>query len=246
MPARDYTQEFIKCLQNIDYARGNWAVFQDFLEISSISIFNSFAKNQDLEKRYFELIGKYKSSEKFAKLLAILALALEEKHQDFLGNIYMQCNLANKSSCQFFTPYHVSELMAQLVIPSEDVKSKIEEQGYITVCEPCCGAGGMIIAASEVISKIGYNPQHTMWFKGVDIDINCCRMTYIQTSLLGLSGEVIHGDTLKNDYWKRLITPMYLFNMQNFKTKTEIQEKPEERIKNDRKITIEQLSFFAK
>lgn len=27
----------------------------------------------------------------------------------------------------------VSELMAQLVIPQEDVKSKIEEQGYITI-----------------------------------------------------------------------------------------------------------------
>lgn len=51
-----------------------------------------------------------------------------------------------------------------------------------------------------------------MWFQGTDIDITCVRMAYIQTSLLGIPGEVIHGNTLSLECWLRLITPMTLFN----------------------------------
>ncbi len=95
-----------------------------------------------------------------------------------------------------------------------------------------------------------------MWFQGTDIDITCVRMAYIQTSLLGIPGEVIHGNTLSLECWLRLITPMTLFNpnmvnqiyskkSEPIKT-TEIQEIKQERTKeNDPKIIVEQLSIFS-
>lgn len=42
--------------------------------------------------------------------------------------------------------------MAEMTM-SDDLNKIIEEQGFITVCEPCCGAGGMLIAASEVLKN---------------------------------------------------------------------------------------------
>lgn len=95
-----------------------------------------------------------------------------------------------------------------------------------------------------------------MWFQGTDIDITCVRMAYIQTSLLGIPGEVIHGNTLSLECWLRLITPMTLFNpnmvnqiyskkSEPIKT-TEIQEIKQERTKeNDPKIIVEKLSIFS-
>ncbi len=248
---RDYKTEFIKCLDSIDYGKRRFAVFQDFLEISSISFENAVQMNNDREQRYFQLIKQYKNPEKFCELLALLSLTLTDNPRDFLGEVYMTTNLGNKSTSQFFTPYHISELMAEMTM-SDDLNKIIEEQGFITVCEPCCGAGGMLIAASEVLKKRGYNPQEVMLFQANDIDINCCRMTYLQTSLLGLSGEVFHQNTLSFETWYRFITPMTVFNLgkyqkfkqQNKQIKTE--EKTTERIiENDRKFKIEQLSLFA-
>lgn len=248
---RDYKKEFLKCLDSIDYGKRRFTVFQDFLEIASISIENAVQMDNDLEQRYFQLIKQYKQPEKFCELLALLSLALTEKPQDFLGEVYMAANFGNKNSSQFFTPYHISEFMAEITM-SEDLNKIIEEQGFITVCEPCCGAGGMLIAASEVLKNRGYNPQQVMLFQGNDIDINCCRMTYLQTSLLGLTGEILHQNTLSLETWHSFITPMTVFNIgkfQKFKQQNrqpkQIETIKERTIKNDRKFKIEQLSLFA-
>ncbi len=247
---RDYKTEFIKCLDSIDYGKRRFAVFQDFLEISSISFENAIQMNNEREQRYFEIIKQYKTPEKFSELLAFLSLALIDRPHDFLGEVYMAANLGNKSTSQFFTPYHISELMAEMTM-FDDLNKIIEEQGFITVCEPCCGAGGMLIAASQVLEKRGYNPKETMLFQANDIDINCCRMTYLQTSLLGLSGEVFHQNTLSLETWYRFITPMAIINYKKFQkfkqqNQTNTEEKTTERIiENDRKFKIEQLSLFT-
>ena len=59
---------------------------------------------------------------------------------------------------QFFTPYDVSRMMAEMTFDTVD--EIIAEQGFVTVQEPACGAGGMIIAAADVIDAQGlrYRP----------------------------------------------------------------------------------------
>ncbi len=58
------------------------------------------------------------------------------------------------------------------------------------------------------------------------IDVTCCYMTFIQTSLLGLTGEVIHGNTITLESWNGFITPMTILNLGNYK-----------KFKNPNKIT---------
>ena len=81
------------------------------------------------------IIRKYNKQEQaiFPELAAQTVLALEEnQEQDFLGSIFMELNLGNESGGQFFTPYHICELMAEIAL-SDDVVRQVNEQGYITM-----------------------------------------------------------------------------------------------------------------
>ena len=213
----NYVNEFLKCLESIDYTKRKYDIFQDFLTVSAISLTNVILKDKNLEKQYFEVIKKYQNPEKLSELLSITVMALEKSPQDFLGTVYMNGDFGNKKSGQFFTPYHVSQFMSEIVFDKNTVGQIISEQGFIKVSEPCCGAGGMILAFAETMLKNGINPQQYMIFQGIDIDINCCRMSFIQTSLMGLVGEILHGDTISLKIWQKFITPMTLLHMNNYK-----------------------------
>lgn len=204
---KSYKNDFMKCLQSIEYGRNNYDVFQDFLTLASLSFHNVIAKDEKVEKEYLDIIGRYKNKKQFAELLVITTLALEEKPHDFLGDIFMSAGFGNVRGGQFFTPYHLSKMMSDITI-GDNFKEQIEKDGYVTLSEPCCGAGGMIIAASEVMKEKGFNPQTQMKFVGIDIDLKCCQMAYIQTSLLGLRGQIYHGNTISIEMWKKFITPM--------------------------------------
>lgn len=213
----NYVNEFLKCLESIDYTKRKYDIFQDFLTVSAISLTNVILKDKNLEKQYFEVIKKYQNPEKLSELLSITVMALEKSPQDFLGTVYMNGDFGNKKSGQFFTPYHVSQFMSEIVFDKNTVGQIISEQGFIKVSEPCCGAGGMILALAETMLKNDINPQQYMIFQGIDIDINCCRMSFIQTSLMGLVGEILHGDTISLKIWQKFITPMTLLHMNNYK-----------------------------
>ena len=77
-------------------------------------------------------------------------------------------NLGNSAKGQFFTPYHVSKMMAE--INFVDLEKHLNEKDFITLSEPCCGSGGMIIAYAETMKNRGYNYQHQLYVEAVDID----------------------------------------------------------------------------
>jgi len=206
----DFIKEFTKKLEMADYGRHTRDIFSDFLTLSANALANVVYKNDDLEKEYLDIISKYKNPVVFAELFAMIVNEFErENFQDLMGRIYMQGNFGNSNAGQFFTPFHLSDMMAQIIIYEDDLKKKIQERGYITVCDPCVGAGGMIIAAAKTIYNLGYNPQQTMFFSAMDIDKSCVEMTFIQTSLLGLCGEVIWGDTISLKTWRAYQTLFY-------------------------------------
>ena len=67
----------------------------------------------------------------------------------------------------------------------------------------------MIIAAAKTIYNLGYNPQQVMMFSATDIDKKCVEMTFIQTSLLGLCGEITWGNTITLESWRTYRTMFY-------------------------------------
>jgi len=97
-----------------------------------------------------------------------------------------------------------------------DVAELIEQQGFITVHEPTCGAGAMLIAFAHVCQKRDIDFQRNVLFIAQDIDPVVARMCYIQMSLLGMPGYVIIGNSLLYPPTKKmhpeceyLFTPLY-------------------------------------
>jgi len=213
----DYLKEFISKLQNLDKSKNIATVFKDFLTLSTCSLAQPFYRSPNIEQKYKNTICNYskEQAEEFSKLLALLISALEEKHQDFLGQVFSDLNLGKSNKGQFFTPYHVSKMMSKINI--SDIEHQLEEKDFVTLLEPCCGSGGMIIAYAETLKDNGYNYQHQLYVEAIDIDEICFMMTYIQLSLYGIPAKVLLGDSLAIKYFQIYYTPFYFLSNFEFK-----------------------------
>lgn len=220
----DPKKEFLRVFNQLTNRHRSWDVWRDFIVMYACALSNPVDKQHydEREALYLRTIQKYNKQEQplFPELAAHTVMALEENpEQDFLGSIYMSLNLGNQHNGQFFTPYHVCELMAEVTMQVSVMR--IEEDGYITINDPCCGAGATLIAgvhaAKKRLEKAGYNYQDHVLVIAQDIDQTVALMCYIQLSLLGIAGYVKVGNSLtdpitendsKENYW---FTPMYFF-----------------------------------
>lgn len=156
MNKKDYIKEFISKLSNLDRSRSVSTVFNDFLTLSCCSLAQTVYRSDNLEQRYLNIVKTYtkEQAEEFSKLLAFLVLGLEQESQDFLGQVYMFLNLGSQANGQYFTPYSVSKFMAEINFTKiESFKSN----QLITLSEPCCGSGALIIAFAQTLREHNIN-----------------------------------------------------------------------------------------
>lgn len=194
-------KEFGKTFDSLCGAYSRWNIWSDFISMSAFSISNCIdgVHREEREEKFAEIEKRYTASEmeKFAHLLAITVQALEENpNQDFLGELYMNLDLGNKSAGQFFTPYHICEMMSEITSPPETLKAEIEEKGWVSVNDPCVGGGAMLVGYANACLKYGINYQQSVLFVGQDIDFTVAKMAYIQLSLLGCAGYIVIGNSL--------------------------------------------------
>ena len=192
----DYQKEFLEVFKKLSYCRSSWDVWKDFLDMGCISMSNSVPAlyREDREKEYLSIIGRYKKEEQelFPELFGYFVLALSENPaQDFLGEMYHKLGLA-----------------------------ELAEKGYLSVSDPACGAGAMLIAFANVSREQGINFQQKVLFVAQDIDVTATRMCYLQLAVLGCPAIVICGDSLAkpgfhpdNNVW---YTPFYYLNEWRF------------------------------
>lgn len=199
----EWKKKFIDNFNQLCNQHSSWQVWQDFVNMSACAIANAVDRRPDVwktrEDSYMETVQRYSKEELelISELLSITTLALEENpEQDFLGELYMRFNLENKWHGQFFTPWHIAELMAKMLV-GDDLKEKIASNGYISVNDPCCGAGCMLIAFANICkNELDVNYQKDVLFVGQDIDPVVAKMCYIQISLLGCPGYIVIGNSL--------------------------------------------------
>lgn len=203
----DYKKEIIKKIDAISGKYSPYEVFTDWIQCCSLAFSNSCTLITDRiwkerEKQYLTVIGRYTQTEaqEFPKMLAYLTQAFENDMSDILGEIYMEAGMGNKSTGQFFTPYHVSRMCAEMVLPQPD------ENGVYRINEPSCGGGGMIIAVADVLKNRGIDYQREMDVVAQDLDWKGVYMCYLQLSLLGIRAIVVQGNTLSDPYIKG-VTP---------------------------------------
>jgi len=182
-------------------------VFEDFVSCSVIALENRLCFNQKREDKYLQIVKGYEKTDvsRMAQLLALVSTSMMEQFNDFLGKVFMQLDLGDKYRGQFFTPWDVSRMMAQISLG--DVDTIFRDKPFITLAEPACGAGCMVLAYADVLNQAGYLSHRHMWVSATDIDPLAAGMAYIQLSLCGIAGEVVIGNSLHNERRRILYTP---------------------------------------
>jgi hypothetical protein len=212
-----YQKELAKLITDLGYRHGHWQVFADFVEMGALSISCAvdLGTREKREKRYLEVVKRYKPDEvnKFPQMLASLTMALEEETSDVLGKTFHDLELHNKWSGQFFSPYPLCRMMAKMIVGGRaEAEARVAERGYLTASEPACGSGAMVIALAHEIWELGINYQKHLHVTAVDVDPKCVHMSYLQFSLLHISAVVIHGNSLSLEEFGHWYTPAHILD----------------------------------
>lgn len=193
--------DFYKAFTGLCQSKSSWEVWADFVAMAAITISNAFDQegqtHDDREQQYIRTIKRYSKADQqvFPKLFMQMVDAMEaEPDQDFLGEMFMGLELGNHWKGQFFTPYNVCRMMAEMQI--DGIETRIERQGWVGVNDPCCGAGALLIAARNAMVRREIGPSAALYV-AQDVDRTAALMCYLQLSLLGCAGYVVVADSLR-------------------------------------------------
>lgn len=198
----DLKKEIVQDIQKLSGKYSTYQIFTDWIAMFALAIQNSCnlihdAVWKERETKYMQIIGRYEKNEisRLSEMCAKFVVMMQKEDiTDWLGEIYMESGCGNKSTGQFFTPFHLSKLTANMMLENYKGEEKLIMQ------EPSTGGGGMILAAAAVLKEKQLNYQRLMDVVAQDLDWNGVYMTYIQLSYLGIPAIVVQGDTLVEPY----------------------------------------------
>ena len=124
-------------------------IFSDFCRLAACCV---AAGTREME--YLEVARAYSRDElhEISKGFALLVQEMEAApFTDVLGPYYLDiaAHSSKQARGEFFTPPELSKLIARMVFDPEAIKS---EGKPITLNEPACGSGGMVLAAAELLA----------------------------------------------------------------------------------------------
>ena len=187
----DHQKNFLKIFNGLTGKHSRWEIWEDFVTLTAIEISNSTDKVNATErtKMYQTIISKYSAKERdgMAEMLAEVVMGMEQNpDQDFLGSLYMMCELGNDHAGQFFTPCDVCRCMAEITF---DPKLHPDMEGFISVSDPACGAGATLLAFLNVCKRRNICYHNKVLVMAQDIDFIVGLMCYIQCSFMGCAGS---------------------------------------------------------
>lgn len=198
-----------------------WTLWSDFVTMSACTVSLADAEQREKRRRLYDDTAKRYTGEEIGQLSEMFAEVVnaleDDPEQDVLGELFMRLELSNDRKGQFFTPYSVCRMMAAM--SAGNLKAEIEEKGYVSVNDCCCGAGALLIAFANEALRLGVNYQQHVLFVAQDVDFTAAMMCYIQLSLLGCPGYVIVGNTLTTPPTEPLTdqnvwyTPLYFLDV---------------------------------
>jgi type I restriction-modification system DNA methylase subunit len=214
----DTQKELIKKLEWFAYKKRIQEVFCDLVEYEALKVALTFDyHNHDSRaKRQQEIIGYYKDDlEHFHSALHLLHQILVntiEYNNDALGEIYMEIGAANKHNQQFFTPMSISRLMASVNFRDLDVSKDV-----ITIGEPCCGSGCILLGALKELEAKKINYAEKVLIVANDIDKNCVNMCFLQLAFAGAVAIIQHQNTITQEViGETFITPAFVLQYGKF------------------------------
>lgn len=212
-------KEFIKKIENLSSEYRAEEVFTDFVEYVALSFHCNLILPNEAKKHQAEIerIRKKYPENFYFELLQLIGKALNDKFGDFLGECYHLIEAQNKNKGQFFTPYVLSLASAKNLLNVNYLKTILKDKGYISINEPSCGGGGMLIAICQILKENDINYQKDILVIAQDVDYRCAYMCYITMCSLGIPAIINIGNSLQNETKLQLKTPFYWLNVYKFK-----------------------------
>lgn len=155
-------------------------------------------------------------------MLGCTSVALIKEPIDFLGPVFASL-AADKWMGQFFTPYHVSRMMAEMTIG--DRGEMLKDRPYFTLSEPACGAGGMVLAANMVLRDRGFDVSREAHWHMQDVDHRAVCAAYLQAALTDASALVVCGNSLSMERRHASLTPAAVLYPKTFRA-TQVESPP--------------------
>ena len=189
------SDDFRKILERLSHRHDIRRVFDAFTRFAACAL-----AAQTREAEYLEEVKQWEKADMglFAEALGALVNEMESKpFEDVLGGHYMEFALSHKGqqwNGEFHTPKSICDLMAGIILGDKELPA----EGPITVCEPACGAGAMILSLAEACSP---EVRRRLRVTAIDISRTACDMAFINTSLWGIPTRVIHGNSLSLECW---------------------------------------------
>ena len=181
-----------KSLESIrSFGHQDWRIFEDWLGLmfyafqgndpDYLKIMDRYQRDNDRTKAD----GRDRPADYFAAATGALLAHMRQTNREALGGLYMEY-AANHYVGQFFTPTALCEVMSAITMQGVE--------GPRNIADPCCGAGSQLIAACKQMSSADVDKS---LFYGVDLDLNCARMTALNLMFFNLPGVVLWADTLR-------------------------------------------------
>jgi hypothetical protein len=167
-------------------------VFADFCRVAACALAMG-----SREVEYLDVARSYTRDElsDLSRAMALLVQEMETKpFTDILGEYYLSiaANSSKHARGEFFTPPEISKLIAMMLVDVDAVKAAGKP---ITMNEPACGSGGMILTMAEQFAPTSID---LLRVTAQDINPVAVDMCYINLTLWGIPAKVILGDTLRN------------------------------------------------
>jgi len=163
-----------------DYLR----CFETFLDVSLEAINRMLL----LDLSWKPELGDFeKARDEFAEGFAILLAQIhpDYTYQDIVGGAYMNLGTSSKGFGQFFTPWNVARMMAEITLSQPDL-SRYTPERPMTICDPSCGSGVMLLAAASCLPR-SFIDEGRVAFYGMDVDRTCISMAQLNVRLYGLN-----------------------------------------------------------
>lgn len=188
--------DFRKILERLSHRHDTRRIFDAFTRFAACAL-----AAQTRETEYLEEAKRWEKPDLdvFAEALGALVIEMEFRpFHDVLGAYYMECALSSRAqqlNGEFQTPKPVCDFMARMTLGDAN---SLPDDRSITVCEPACGSGAMILSLAEACSP---EVRRRLRVTAIDINRTACDMAFVNTTLWGIPTRVIHGNTLSMELW---------------------------------------------
>lgn len=207
--------QFLEAIDQISSEHSRAENFRYFMEAGYCSLAMrtepDAAHTSTLEARYVAVGSNFKDPQETMASLSLLLnrlwLTIAQYKGDFLGEASQHPGMADQQTTRYFMPYAKAAERAALLISPDDLGRRVARAHPITLLDPACGSGGMVIAAAARVESFVFDPREVLLATLVSEDELSVQMAFLQMWFKGIPAVCIHGDSVKSMAFGRACTP---------------------------------------